>query len=340
MLQATPFDLCLFTGGGILPADDLDPQRRHTRDLFTWCSQQINNTNRRLQMNPALRSCRLALPMTEELFDALLDTPSWQEVRGRAALHQHKALVLRFLLSSNQQGGSPILHLAQDNTHFYNVIAPKDFFASGLSAKLQDSWSETSGTCIFGNAQTLEPAEVADISACWIISPGRGQRPNRIEIQAQPIESGSMSENKAAPMLSTPFTCPDEIEQIDFWPWEQCVRQALWQDERLPFYGPDGSFGFRPNVNLGWQPGQRPATILGQVHGYLDDFGGIWQWESGRAALNTPFAGHWNVQLAGSVFSAWENHLSDCLHQRIRLRSNHVNIEANGSIVDDTFDRL
>jgi hypothetical protein len=82
------------------------------------------------------------------------------------------------------------------------------------------------------------------------------------------------------------------------------------------------------------------VTASGQVHGYLDDLGGVWQWEGGRAALQTPFAGHWNVQLTGPAFSAWENYLSVCLGQRIRLRSNHVNIEANGNIVDDTFDRL
>ena len=340
MLQATPFDLCLFNGAGILPADDLDSQQIHVRELFRWCSEQFVKTNQRLSKNLALRGCRLALPMTEELFEALQNLPSWQAVSGRAALHLHKASVLRFLRSNNQNGGSPILHLAQDSTHLYTILAPADFFAPGLPATLQAFWSESSGACVFGNAQMLEPVEAVGISACWVISPGRGQRPNQIEIQAQPMEDGGANKTRAISMLSTPFVCLDEIEQIDFWPWECIVRQALWQDERLPFYGPGGPFGFRPGVESGWQPGQRPTTVPGQVHGYLDDLGGVWQWEGGRAALHTPFAGHWNIQVTGPAYYAWENHLSVCFGQRVRMRYNHVNIEANGNIVDDTFDRV
>jgi len=340
MLQATPFDLCLFTGVGILPSDNLDAQQIHVRELFRWCSEQFIKTNQRLGKNSALQGCQLALPMTEELFEALRDAPSWQAVSGRATLRLHKASVLRFLRSNNQQGGSPILHLAQDNTYLYTVIAPVDFFASELPAATRDSWSETSGACAFGNAQTLEPAEAAGISACWVISPGRGQRSKQIEIQAQSMEAEGVNETRVVPMLSSPAICPDEIGQIDFWPWEKCVRQALWRDERLPFYGPDGPFGFRPGVESGWQPGQRPSTVPGQVHGYLDDLGGVWQWEGGRAALHTPFAGHWNIQVTGPAYYAWENHLSVCFGQRVRMRYNHVNIEANGNIVDDTFDRV
>ncbi len=340
MLQATPFDLCLFTGAGILPTDNLELQQIHVHELFRWCSEQLIKTNQRLSENSALQGCQMAIPMTGELFETLRATPSWQTVSGRAALRLHKALVLRFLMSNNQHGGSPILHLAQDNTHLYTIITPVDFFVPEQPVALQAAWAEASGACVFGNAQALEPAEAAGISACWVISPCRGQRPNQVEIQAQPIEAGMANETRTVLMLSTPFNCPNEIEQIDFWPWERILRRALWLDERLPFNGPNGPFGFRPARHSGWQPGLPAPSSPGAVHGYLDDSGGIWQWESGRAALRTPFAGHWNVQLTGPAFSVWENHLSVCLGQRIRLRSNHVNIEANGSIVDDTFDRL
>jgi hypothetical protein len=343
MLLAVPFDLCLFTNAGILPAGDLDSQQIHVRELFRWSSEQFIKTNQRLSKNSALQGCQLALPMTKELFDTLRDTPSWQASSGRAALRLHKASVLRFLMSNNQYGGSPILHLTQDNTHLYIILGPADFFAPELPTALQAAWTESGGACVFGNAQTLEPAEAADISACWVISPGRGRRPNQIEIQAQSMEAREANETREVPMLSTPFTCPDEIEQIDFWPWERLVRQALWQNEPLPFQGPLGPFGFRPTRNSGWQPGQPAPSAPGAVHGYLDYFGGIWQWEGSRASRHTPFDGHWNVQLMnGHSQTAWENHLREngFPFSKWTLHGNeqpHVNIEPDGNLWDFTF---
>ncbi len=321
MFQATPFDLCLFTGVGIAADDPDTPPALAARNMLKWCSERFIETNQRLNKNHALQGCRLALPMTEALFTALQNTPSWQAVSGRAALREHKASVLSFLMSNRENGGSPIWYLEQDNENIYSVLAPADFFTPDTALGLQESWSESTGSCGFDHVRASAPDESARVISTWVVSPGRGPRSAQIEMQAQPIQPGLHQEQRDLPMLSVPVESPDDNKQIDAWPWERLVRLALWQDERLPFYGPSGPFGFQPPAEAGWRPGQRLPSAPGAVHGYLDALGGVWQWEGGRATINRPLGGHWNVQLVGPAYLAWQTHLGDCLGQNVELLS-------------------
>jgi hypothetical protein len=125
----------------------------------------------------------------------------------------------------------------------------------------------------------------------------------------------------------------------DCWAWEAQVREALWRDARLPFWGgPE----MQPGQNVvgylpahGWQVSQRPSGV-----GYRDAHGGVWEWESGRAATATPFGGHWNVQLDAGSIARWERFLCDVYARPVRIDDSHVNVEPDGRIVDDGSLRL
>lgn len=331
MLQATPFDISLFTGIGLTPVEVMSRQE-NVRVLFLRCREQFLAINHRLAQNPDIKGCRLRLPMTENLFVQLQNTPSWAEVRGVEARYRLKASVLQFLRGGVPGSGSPILILDEDTEFCYAVSEPLHFFDPELPNELSDAWIESVGICAFERD--------TEVVATWVISPGRGHNTTRLIVNAENVHHPeNQSQALDIPMMIEPRKWPED-GTLDIWEWERHVRGALWHDARLPFYGPSGQFGFRPHHDNHWHPGHGLTTqnIEGQ-RGYLDVFGGLWQWEGGRAMMGTPLDGHWNVQLLNrAARNQWRVHLEETLLQNVRLHSYHVNIEADGKIIDYTFD--
>jgi hypothetical protein len=243
-----------------------------------------------------------------------------------------KISVLTFINARSERiNETPILHLQNDSEWAYQVTQPDNFFPNPIHHELQDAWTESIGICAFQRRN--------NIANSWVISPGRAHKTNCLTLETtyvlQPLIQPRIIEIQ---MMINPVDWP-EMGEPDIWTWECPLRHALWDDERLPFSGPSGPFGFRPHPDNHWQPGESLTmkTING-MHGYLDELGGLWKWEGGRAITDTPFDGHWNIQLRNhSIQHKWVRYVEANLNQRIELQSNHINIDADGRITDRTF---
>ena len=80
MILATPFDLTLF-GADESPQDlDRHDYYKLILDRLDWSRLCFQDINHRLGQNPATSSCRLQLPMTENLYSLLSRARSVLEI--------------------------------------------------------------------------------------------------------------------------------------------------------------------------------------------------------------------------------------------------------------------
>jgi hypothetical protein len=326
MIQATPFDLRLLTA-----ADGVHQDREtHYEQVYTQLTQYrdwLLDTNERLRQNPELSGCGLRIPLTARLFGQLSNTPPWSQAQRGSLVYNLKVQVLTLLANRYSRTADTTMSLDDSKIeHVYELVNVSDFFPPSLEQELCDAWTEVVGVCSFecGIQPFVAPLPLHRV---WCVCLDT-QEP-MIEISRTHILNADASqETRPVPLFA----------HTNAWEWEFAVRECLWQDRRLPFWGgPENdqtvtSFGYRPPQ--GWRPGERPSR-----YGYQDALGGQWEWEGGRAAVTAPLNGHWNVQLDSSSQRHWIHYLERFYEQSIRLHSDHINIEVNGQIVDYTFDR-
>jgi len=318
-IQALPFDLRLWTG---VEDDPVQDELIYTR--FTERRDRVYDLNRRLSDHPALQDCLLRIPLTQRIFERLCNIPPWSEINRGSSLYHLKVMVLS-LLRNRQEAAGITLYLDTGTVeHLYEWSAPANFFPRAL-AVMQEDWVEMIGMCAFEPILIVrEFAPSLPVLATWIVTPY--SESSEAQITRRPLEGTSVEECRLPLFFQT-----------DVWTWECRVRQSLWEDERLPFNGPSGPFGYRPSSD--WRPGARPRPYQAA---YRDSMGGLWEWESGRAVSDqNPFGGHWNVQLPdASVRRRWVAHLQERSGRTIQTRADaisHINVEPDGSIVDMTF---
>ena len=332
MVQATPFDLTLLTGETNEAIQDREIHYAQVLIWFTTLRDWFLHTNRRLSENPSLathaedHALSVRIPLTEQLFWQLCDTPPWSNVNRGSNLATLKSLVLAFL---NRE--DCILELDDtevETDQSYELLNVPNFLPRTLAVGLRENWVKTAGACGVARGMADPFICLEPIHAVWVISAQKQVSPLRITRR-------KLSNNEAQEEIILPI-----LPSLDEWAWEKMVRASLWQDIRLPFNGPhqDGPFGYRPLSD--WQPNQRPKTSRIQgTTGYKDALGGLWQWEGGRARTTSPFDGHWNVQLLNSAAKQnWRRWLEETYQQPVKLLSSHINIEPDGRIVDRTFD--
>jgi len=333
MIQATPFDLTLF-------AVDIDPQSANwTEQLelalnwFKWCREQLQESNRRLNSTPSLGNVHLKVPMTGWLFEQLCEIPPWPRCQQGGPATTLKISILSFISSRSPRiSENPILRLEIDTEWKYQITKPNNFFSDLVHHELKEAWTESVGICAFQRCDNIVNS--------WVVSPGRQHLTNHLALTATDIyQEVNISRTIELPMMINSEQWPEDGKP-NIWIWECALRRALWCDERLPFSGPNGSLGFHPHPDNHWHPGGRlTMKSINGIHGYLDELGGLWQWEGGRAITDTPFDGHWNIQLSNhTIQREWVRYLEVNINQRLELQSNHINIDADGRITDRTFD--
>jgi len=325
MIQATPFDLRLWTGINVSsppnPAGFEDVYARFAtrRDL-------LFDINKRLSGNPTVADCTLCIPLSQAMFEQLCNTPPWSEIDTGTRLHKLKVTVLS-LLQSRQKAENVTVYLEPGEAeHFYEWLGPTDFFPADLAPDLCDHWVKVVGLCAFQDHVLLRnhPKPVAILST-WIVTDQPHSSKARLERQHK---TRGEIERQRVPLISGTV----------IWDWEMLVRESLWKDKRLPFNGPAGPIGFCPPEN--WSPGEHPRRYQ---NAYRDALGGLWKWGGGRAVSDhNPFGGHWDVQLPDdSVKRRWVNWIEERSGRQISTRSNkisHINIEPDGRIDDPTFE--
>ncbi len=341
MIQATPFDLYLFLLQDISPGIDRYNYYELTLNRFLWCRSCFLDINNRLEQNPSTRTCCLKLPMTENLSHQISDSPSWELAKQDGRVRLLRTSASAFLIGRNSSGGSPVLHLEEDGEFFYGVESIDDLFPGIPDQNVKQYWMESFGICAFQRAFEIGQGDIADIIGCWVVCPGRNELGVEILVNSQNIHDQDISLDVTIEIL---FDDNNIVpgQELELRSWELLTRKSLWGDERLPFLGPRGDFGFRPHPANNWQPGTNiTQTRINGERGYLDEFGGLWQWEGRRAQTVGIFDGHWNVQLINQQSSnQWLNHLEEIYKCEIRLESDHINIETDGRIVDRTFQIL
>lgn len=316
---AVPFDLRLWTG-----IDDEPVSEEHVYTRFSERRDRVIAMNLRLSDHPTLRDCLLRIPLTERIFEHLCNIPSWSEVRRGSYLYRFKTSVLALLRNRQDAAGVTLYLDTRDVDCLYTWQDPQDFFPAA-PAVIRDEWVEMTGLCAFEPALTVRESEYPlPVLATWIITTYSMAAEARLACHTL---EGELVGERQIPLLF----------QADISTWERRVRQSLWQDERLPFNGPNGPFGYYPTTD--WRPGERPRR---HQNAYLDALGGLWEWESGRAmSERNPFGGHWNVQLPdASTRRRWVDYLQDRSGQIVQTRADvvtHINVEPDGSIVDITF---
>jgi hypothetical protein len=333
MIQATPFDLVLF-GADIDPlAADSAKQLELAVNRFRWCCDCFYNTNQRLRSNSALGDFQQKVPMTEWLFEQLCEIPPWPKNQQGGPAYTLKTSILAFINARAERiKENPRINLQNDSEWAYRVSQPDNLFRDLIHQNLQDAWTESIGICAFQRC--------SDITNSCMISPGRAHKTNSLTIEATDIHQSQIQPRITdVPMMIHPVDWP-KLGEPNIWAWECFLRWVLWKDVRLPFSGPFGPFGFRPHSDNNWRPGQHlTMRRVGRIHGYLDEFGGLWKWNGGRAITEAPFDGHWDIQLCtNAIRLRWAGYLETNLNQTIKLRSTHINIEADGRITDTTYD--
>ena len=318
-ILAIPFDLHLWTG---IEGNPVPSELVFTR--FTERRDRAYDLNKRLSDHPMLQDSRLRIPLTERIFERLCEIPPWSEIRQGSTLHRLKVVVLKLLRNRQEAAGITLYLDTADVDCLYVWDEPADFFHAAI-AVVQDDWIEMTGMCAFEPTLTVRGfSQPLPVLAAWIVTPHAAHSEAQL---GRCSLDGTKTEVRRLPLLC----------QTDVWTWEHRVRQALWQEERLPFNGPNGSFGYCPPAN--WRPGERPRR---RQNAYPDALGGLWEWEGGRAVSEqNPFGGHWNVQLPdASVRRRWVGYLQERSGQTVQTRTDavsHINVEPDGSIVDMTF---
>ncbi len=324
MIQATPFDLRLLTAATDETIQDYEAHYERVYTQFTDRRDWLLSTNRRLAKNPALEGYRLCVPLTNDLFAYLSDTPPWSETNRSTDLHQLKIQVLALLVNPPVD---TIMYLNDaEIEHEYTLVNASGFFPSSLAQELCDAWITVTGTCGFeySVANSVLPSP---LYAVWCVS-SEIEESKSLQISSEHILSGDSQ------VCNVPL-----FTQTNAWDWEFMVRKCLWQDTRLPFYGgPDSdvtkpSFGYRPS--RGWQPGKSISKT--------DAKGAYWKWSGGRAVTeDNPFGGHWDVQLdTSSTRNQWTHVLENAYGRRVRWHNPqhpHINIQPTGQIEDFSFD--
>jgi len=325
MIQATPFDLRLWTGID----EPYFPNPTELEDVYARFATRrdlLFNINQRLVGNPTVADCTLCIPLSQAMFEQLCNTPPWSMINRGTLLHKLKVTALS-LLQSRQKAENVTVYLEPgESEYFYEWLDPTDFFTAGLAPDLCDQWVEVVGLCAFQDHVLLRnyPKPVAILST-WIVTDQPGSSEARLERQHITREG---IEKHEVPLISGTVIGD----------WEMLVRESLWKDKRLPFNGPAGPIGYCPPND--WSPGERPRRYQ---NAYRDSLGGLWEWEGGRAVSDhNPFGGHWNVQLPDdSVKRRWVNWIEERSGRQICTRPNqisHINVEPDGQIVDRTFE--
>lgn len=323
MIQATPFDPVVLTGAVDEPVQDYEVYSERVYRQFAERRDRFQDANSRLAGTPGLGGFGLRLPLTEDLFLQLRDTPLWSQVRRNSPLYKLKLAILAFLGNQQRNLNSTVYLNNAEIEHTYRLVNAPAFFLRSLAPELCDAWVEAVGACAFGHGVIEPQGTPLYIHAVWVVSveQQRGTRELRIAC-THILEADGNSEGCGLPVLT----------ETDLWCWEFLVRESLWQDRRLPFRGPGGPFGYCPPQ--GWQPGERPSK-----YGYQDALGGRWEWKGGRARIVSPLDGHWDVQLPDSqARQRWTSCLEKGFQTPVRLRKNYINIEVDGQIADRTFD--
>ncbi|MBC8509329.1 MAG: hypothetical protein H8D34_31140 [Chloroflexi bacterium] len=318
IIVAFLFDLRLWTGIDSSPLSETEAYHRFVtrRNLVRKLNQQLSTST--------IKNCYPRIPLTQQLYEQLSNTPPWTEIRRGSDLHRLKRDVLALLRNKQRDAGITLYIDVSEVEHFYTWDEPDNFFPPALAA-MQESWIEMVGICAFDHTISAREFDqpVPILGSCIITA--SPDVPNARILRRSVVDmNGDEPEEKNILFLF----------QADGWIWEQWVRQCLWGDERLPF----GPIGFSPPDT--WHPGESPRRYQ---NAYRDSLGGLWEWEGGRAVNNrNPFGGHWNVQLSDArVKHDWVHWIEECTGKKIRTRLQlitHVNIEPDGNICDNTFD--
>jgi len=313
MILALPFDLRLWTGV------NGDEKVKEIYLRFADRRNKIQHLHQKIAASP-VSHCLLRIPMTEALYVQLSGIPSWTDIRPGSHLHRFKRDVLALLRGKKGAAGLMLYMNTCENVYVHIWEDPADFFPPTL-APLQENWLEMVGMCAFEPSLSAHDSpERLPVLGCCVITNYTESFEARLTRCPVNALSGT-KEHQRIPLLS----------QVDAWAWERIVRRMLWQDERLPF----GPIGYCPPEQ--WQMGERPSR-----YGYCDVFGGVWQWEGGRAITErNPFGGHWNVQLPQArIKHRWVDWIQACTRRAIATRPellSHINVEPDGQIADLTF---
>lgn len=313
MILALPFDLRLWTGVN----GDANTAEIYLR--FAARRDSVQQYHRKIT-NMATPYFSLRIPMTQALYEQLSMIPSWTDIQRGTPLYRLKRDVLALLRSKQEAAGLMLYINASENVYQYTWNEPADFFPLALTS-CWENWLEMVGICAFESAISARdfPQPVPLLGCCVVT---HYADVHKAHLTRSLIDSAPAMERKQ---------CIPLLSQLDAWAWERMVRTMLWDDERLPF----GLIGYCPPEP--WQMGERPSH-----YDYRDRWGGIWQWEGGRAMdERNPFGGHWNVQLPdASVRRRWVNWIQQCTGRTIATspdRITHINIEPDGCIGDMTF---
>jgi len=334
MIQTVPLDLPLLTACTDTPIVDFGEHEQQAYQTFAQYRDQLESFNARLSQNLAVSACLLRIPLTEALANRL--HLFWLTV-PYAQLRLLRIVVMALLSNRTQRQDLTVwLDDAQVAQHAYQLaggnsdgcnddISPH-FFPASLPVALCNAWVETLGACAFECGVAASRVSPVQIGTVWVVS-DRVVSPEMVLRRTPILSPESVPEECIVPLLARP----------DDWAWERMVRRTLWKDERLPFNGPRGPFGYCPPD--GWHPGERPRRYQ---NAYPDTLGGLWEWESGRAvSQENPFRGHWNVQLPdASIRRRWVNWIETRSERAVQTRVDlvsHINIEPDGCIGDLTF---
>lgn len=322
MIQIVAFDLPLLTACTDDPIQDIGAYEEQAYNTFKRYRDQLQAINAKLMRHSALDAARLGIPLTSDLSDGL--HLLWAVV-PYSHLRKLRTIIMALLSGRNQQPGLIVWLNDAPIGYAYQLSIESGggerFFPAILPEALCRAWTIAVGDCAFGRGLAEPQTSSSPIGAVWIVSDRTLPQAMCLTRTPQGVH-GAAPEEALVPILTRP----------DAWAWERNVRRALWNDDRLP-YGP---IGYYPPE--GWQTGQRPSR-----YGYHDCFGGVWQWEGGRAMdERNSFGGHWNVQLPdASVRRRWVNWIQQCTGRTIATspdRITHINIEPDGCIGDMTFE--
>lgn len=338
-LQAAQFDLVLLTAGNVADSDQAEIRR--LQQNFTKCRDWLADVNRRLAQNPALRRLDLAVRMmiTSRFQQRLSDFYSQRKSHRQSALGGLHVIVSQFIDNQARVGPS-VLFLNQEQINRIYTLKTQEFIPATVANHLNAAWDDLSrswvaiaGDSAFDSNHGLLPAG-DDLYSTWIVSWGRNL--------------GRIVNNDEIEVSTDAASCPLPV----FWhsnfqglEWECFVRERLWQDPRLPFWGPaaDGHFGYQPPDE--WRPGEPvPTARHDRSRGPLDRLGGIWIW--GRRAGANIFNGHWDIQLPnGRSRNQWLAYIKnqnavlreqDLKPISIARNCTHINVEPTTGQITDT----
>lgn len=289
---------------------------------FSMIQQRIVDAKKRIHENTVLRdrNITIKIPSSEKLIVELDNVPPWNQKSS----HRLKRTILKFFRTHQ------VTLKDQQQEYICQIINPNSSFPYNISPSFLDAWCETvtAARC---------KQEWADLNVCdEIIFAVWCNHKNNCAGHIIEFDTSNAVTNESA-SLNIPI-----ISVNDDWQWERTLRQHLWQDARLPFWGSpfdteeseegfEPRFGFQPTDQ--WEVGSKPRKDRNGC--YIDRFGARWKWGKRARTDRHPFEGHWDVQLDDpNAKTSWRKILEEAYDSIITFKDTHINIEPDGSITD------